>query len=224
MRGDASNWRTSGASFGSASIAKSREARGGEETLGDAVLDHPEKRGASMEDSVLFHEEQSFQQIWVRLLVIAIFGTEVLVFGNGMLQQLIFRRTWGTHPLSDPLLFVVGSAALLLSGGILALVWKARLIAEVRSDGLYVRFVPFHRSFLFYSLESLRSWEAVTYHPMLEYGGWGIRYGTAGKAYNVRGDRGVRLEFRDGKKVLIGSQRPEELARALDAAREAGGR
>jgi hypothetical protein len=32
------------------------------------------------------------------------------------------------------------------------------------------------------------------------------------------GDRGVQLVLQDGKKVLIGSQRPEELAAALQSA------
>jgi hypothetical protein len=40
----------------------------------------------------------------------------------------------------------------------------------------------------------------------MEYGGWGIKYGKMGKAYNVSGNRGVQLEFTDGKRLLIGSQ------------------
>ena len=36
-----------------------------------------------------------------------------------------------------------------------------------------------------------------------------------GIAYNVRGNKGVQLEFNDGKKVLIGSQRAKELEKAI---------
>ena len=36
------------------------------------------------------------------------------------------------------------------------------------------------------------------------------------KAYNVSGNRGVYLEYSDGKKLLIGSQKPEKFAEALD--------
>jgi hypothetical protein len=57
--------------------------------------------------------------------------------------------------------------------------------------------------------------EAVTYSPLAEYGGWGIKWGRDGVALNARGNRGVRLTLRDGRRVLIGSQRPEELAEAL---------
>jgi hypothetical protein len=56
------------------------------------------------------------------------------------------------------------------------------------------------------------------YSSLRDYGGWGIRYGSKGKAYNVSGSRGVRLELSNGKRLLIGSQRPEELSEAVAAA------
>jgi hypothetical protein len=64
-------------------------------------------------------------------------------------------------------------------------------------------------------------WEARTYRPILEYGGWGIRYSPFGQgcAYNVSGNRGVQLELADGQRILIGSQRAEELARAIGEAK-----
>lgn len=62
--------------------------------------------------------------------------------------------------------------------------------------------------------EILRA-EAVTYSPLGEYGGWGIRGMGENTALNARGNRGVRLTLADGRRVLIGSQRPEALAAAL---------
>jgi hypothetical protein len=52
-----------------------------------------------------------------------------------------------------------------------------------------------------------------------DYGGWGIRKGRSGWAYNVSGDRGVRLTYTDGETLLIGSQRADELAKAIEVAR-----
>jgi hypothetical protein len=40
-------------------------------------------------------------------------------------------------------------------------------------------------------------------------------------AYNVSGDRGVELTLRDGRRVMLGSQRPEELAQAIETQRAA---
>lgn len=49
------------------------------------------------------------------------------------------------------------------------------------------------------------------YAPIREYGGWGLRYGKKGKAYNTKGNMGLQLEMKNGKKLLIGTQKPEEL-------------
>lgn len=59
--------------------------------------------------------------------------------------------------------------------------------------------------------------EAVTYSPLTDYGGWGIRGWGRNVALNARGNRGVRIVLQDGSRVLVGSQRPEELAQALGA-------
>ena len=56
-----------------------------------------------------------------------------------------------------------------------------------------------------------------TYSPMREYGGWGIRFGKSGKAYNIKGDEGLQLVFKNGKRLLIGSQKSQELAQAVDS-------
>jgi hypothetical protein len=65
--------------------------------------------------------------------------------------------------------------------------------------------------------------EVVHYRPFADYGGWGIRHGRDGeKALSARGDRGVRLRLTDGSKLMIGSQRPEELVLALEGALRTG--
>jgi hypothetical protein len=81
---------------------------------------------------------------------------------------------------------------------------------------LYICFFPFHLSFKKMPFIQIKKYEARTYSPLGEYGGWGIRYGFEGKAYNVSGNRGVQLELVNGKRLLIGSQSPEELVKAID--------
>lgn len=68
-------------------------------------------------------------------------------------------------------------------------------------------------------LSSITTVEVVTYRPLADCGGWGIRRGRDGeRVLNARGNRGVRLTLSDGARLLIGSQRPEELARAIEQA------
>lgn len=68
-------------------------------------------------------------------------------------------------------------------------------------------------------LDAIRQVEVVRYRPIRDCGGWGIRRSRSGdRVLNARGDRGVRLTLEDGSLLLIGSQRPEELAEVLDRA------
>lgn len=67
------------------------------------------------------------------------------------------------------------------------------------------------------SLQDISKTEVVTYRPVEDYGGYGIRLTKRGRAYIAAGDRGVRITFVKGGKILIGSQRPEELERAIKA-------
>jgi len=92
-----------------------------------------------------------------------------------------------------------------------------RLITEVREDGIYIRFVPFHRRSRKIPFKDLKEYQVRTYRPILDYGGWGIRCGLKGKAYTVSGNRGVQLELTSGERLLVGSQRPEELWQAIRA-------
>jgi hypothetical protein len=91
------------------------------------------------------------------------------------------------------------------------------LVTEVRGQCLCVRLVPFPARRI--ALHDIREVWVRTYRPLLEYGGWGIRFGRQGMAYNARGNRGVQLLLADGRKVLIGSQRPEALLAAIEQSR-----
>jgi len=167
------------------------------------------------ESDPIFREVQRFHQFWVWLLIIALPLLLVGPFGYGMVKQLVLGQPWGDRPMSDTALAIVGTLSILFGIGMLALFLSAKLITEVRKDGLFVRFVPFHLSFHKIPLENLEQCEARHYRPIREYGGWGIRFAWKGKAYNVSGDLGVRLDYSTGRHLLIGSQRPEELAQAI---------
>ncbi len=162
-----------------------------------------------------FCEIQRFRQTWIWVLVLPISLFLIILFGYGMVKQLIFGHSWGSRPLSDTALAIIGPLWILFGIGLAYLFYSTKLITEVRNDGLYIRFFPLtHREIPF---QDIRRCEVRTYSPIREFGGWGIRYGRKAKAYNVSGNRGVQLELSNGKRLLIGSQRPEELARAIEA-------
>lgn len=161
-----------------------------------------------LHERVLFREEQRFSQLWLWMLVLM----TASITWYAAIEQLIFERPFGNNPASDSGAFLFW----LLFGILLPLfIASLRLVTEVRGDGLHVRFHPFHRSYRKIPFDSIRSCKVQIYQPIRDYGGWGIRYGTKGKAYNVSGNKGLMLEFVNGKKLLIGSQRAEEFAASM---------
>ena len=98
---------------------------------------------------------------------------------------------------------------------VLWLIASAAMITEVRSDGLCVGARPFTRLRRHIPFDQIKTCQARTYSPMREYGGWGIRYGPSGKAYNMTGNAGVQLELASGERLLIGSRKAEELAEEI---------
>ena len=85
---------------------------------------------------------------------------------------------------------------------------------EVR---IWFGFIPTYRRAI--PIGAIARVEVVDYRPIRDCGGWGIRITRDGeRVLTARGNRGVRLFLVDGSKILIGSQRPEELAIAVEGA------
>jgi len=167
-----------------------------------------------------FVEVQYSRQPWLWAVVLLPVCATVAIFGYLVIEQVVFGRPVGNHPMSNQGLLAVSLLVLLFDAGLLALFLGANLRTEVRDDGLYIRYRPFHFSFHRVPLQDVVQVQAVTYSPLREYGGWGIRYTRRGKAYNPMGNRGVKLDYRDGRHLLIGSQRPDELAAAISSVRQ----
>ncbi|HUT30209.1 MAG TPA: DUF6141 family protein [Sedimentisphaerales bacterium] len=169
----------------------------------------------SEQKDVIFREVQSFG-LWIRLFSVAsmLFGVVIMLYA---------KATSGS--LNEPLsILLTGGLALLLLG-LAVLFFVVRLETEVRRDGLYFRFFPIHIHYKKLRAGELVDCYARQYRPIREYGGWGIRCGLkGGRAYNVKGNRGVQLVLDDGRRLLIGSQKPDQLAEAITSLRQLAGR
>ena len=65
--------------------------------------------------------------------------------------------------------------------------------------------------------------EAATVVDVPWYAGWGMRYTSLGWMYSVWGRRAVQLQLTDDRQFTIGTDEPEALKAAVDAARYAAG-
>jgi hypothetical protein len=144
-----------------------------------------------MEANPRFREVQRFRQPWIW----------ALLGGLALLLLVLGPISWGG-------VAIIGAIAVLL--------YSLRLQTEVRADGIYIKMWPLHRSFRQISWSEIERYESKRYKPIREFGGWGIRWMPGKLAYNVRGNRGVWIERTNRNAVLVGSQHPEELVKAID--------
>lgn len=163
---------------------------------------------AAGQTTPLFAETQRFGQWWLRALLLILFGVPMW----GVIQQVALGKSWGDNPAPN--------AALILLAFLFGLVLPVFMLSlnlrtEVRRDGIYVRFWPLHLGWVSIPPAAVTAFEACTYRPLRDYGGWGIRWGPKGKAYNVSGNRGVMLTLEGRRRLLLGSQHVDELAKAI---------
>jgi len=90
------------------------------------------------------------------------------------------------------------------------------LDVRVHPDCLIVRLRPLTARTI--AITSIQSCEPRTYRPIMDYLGWGWRWGPAGYALTVPGRTGVQLVLRGGERLLISSAHPEEMAAAIRSA------
>lgn len=154
-----------------------------------------------------FREVQRFTQWYLWVILIALNG--------GIATTVFFYWFEGQrHEKNEAevlLLFSVAVIMVLLTLFILAV----RLETRIDRHGLYYRMYPIHRQFKRISPSEEVRVSVRTYKPILEYGGWGLRGWGNNKALNVSGNQGIQITWKDGKKLLIGTRRPEEAAKYL---------
>ena len=163
-----------------------------------------------MDKEILYTERQRFKQWWLWLILLGVNG----LFLFGVFKQVVGGQQFGSKPMSDTGLIIATGLTILIS----LLFINFRLDTQIKKDGIYVRFFPFHINFKHYSWDSLTKSYVRQYSAITEYGGWGLRLGLFGKgtAYNVSGDKGLQLEFSTNKKLLIGTNKADEITETLN--------
>lgn len=166
------------------------------------------------EDGAIFREAQQFP-LWMRMFVLTSMAAALVVTAFALSAS---PQEQKPEALWEAALTLLVAVVLPILVGLLF--FTARLETEVRSDGLYVRYTPFHIHFRRFGKEEIEQYYPRVYKPLREFGGYGLRCSFkpgGGRAYNVKGNHGLQLVFRDGRKLLIGSQEPHLLVRALDS-------
>lgn len=94
----------------------------------------------------------------------------------------------------------------------IVLMFVLRLESRVDERGVHYRFFPFHITMRLKTWDEIENAYVRIYRPIPEYGGWGIRFGFGkGMALNVSGNVGLQIVYKNGKKLLLGTNKGEEL-------------
>lgn len=94
-----------------------------------------------------------------------------------------------------------------------------KLYTRIDEKGINYQFYPFQLSLQVISWKEIETCYLRKYKAILEFGGWGYRINLTrqnGRAYTTTGNIGLQLKLKNGKKILIGTQKKEELQRTLD--------
>jgi hypothetical protein len=156
-----------------------------------------------------FSETQRFRQPWIILFMLLLNGLAVL----GIVLQVFLDTPFGNNPMPDLGLWILLGICSLLT----LLLLTSTLTTTVDKHGIAVQFFPFHRKPRVFPFEAITSWTVREYSPLWEYGGWGLRFNFNGDmCYNVSGKIGLDIKLQNGDKVMIGTQRGDELRELLE--------
>lgn len=171
----------------------------------------------TMQGKILFQERQTFKRspiIWVSMIS----ATAMLAWITiGAYRQILLGDPMGDNYMSDTSLITLVSSVFILLVAIYVFIFSHLLEVKVDNGGIYYRFVPYFSRQRYIRWEELEKYWVRKYQPIAEYGGWGLRvtFKKSGKAYNIQGDKGLQLVFKNGKRLLLGTQRAIELDKVL---------
>lgn len=157
-----------------------------------------------MKSTTKFKEVQKFRQWWLWLILIGIGVLPIIAIYN----QLIPSEKIGDKPMSvfGLIIFCV------LIFGLIAMFWFMQLKTEIDQNEIRMNFFPF--------VKKRVNWNEIKNAKVVNYGfvgGWGIRLGSKyGTVYNTKGNKGLAIELKNGKKFIIGTQRENELRNVLE--------
>jgi len=152
-----------------------------------------------------FKETQKFTQWWLWLIVISTLAMPVISLFRALFLQEPNEESMSTASIIGIILGV--SSVVFMFAAI-------NLTTRINQNEIHFKLIPFVNKT--YSWSDVKTAEVVNYGFV---GGWGVRLWTKyGTVYNIKGNQGLAIELKNGKKFLIGSQKAAELKQFIEKA------
>jgi hypothetical protein len=158
----------------------------------------------------VFTEEQQFTQLWLHIILAV-----SLIISIVLISKDLREKGWQDEDTRIGFLVILSSIVL-----VYGLIYSMKLKTRIDEKGIQFRFIPFHLSNRVISWSEIKNVNVRKYNAIIEYGGWGLKGGlfwikSKGVAYNIKGNIGLQLELKNGKKILIGTQKENDIKRIL---------
>ena len=160
----------------------------------------------------IFKETQRFDQWWLIMIEVIVILTVIISFIKD------YRNN-----LDNNLTGMILTVGMIVS--VFGLIHFIRLETVIDENGISYRFFPILSKPRKILWSELTNCYVRKYAAIYEYGGWGIRglvrkgvfdIRGKGRAFNIKGNMGIQLEYLDGGKLLIGTQQPENAKRVIE--------
>ena len=158
--------------------------------------------------NTIFKEEQTYRGTWLMYLILIIELPLLIVVATIVLTSESQDAIW-----IIPVIF-------LTMGTIFLFLMSIKLETRIDPYSIKYRYFPYIPKWKVISKEEVKSIEVISYSPITDYGGWGIKGNRTTKAYSVLGDQGLLIDVGQKKKIMIGTQKALELSSFLEKWRE----
>ncbi len=172
---------------------------------------------------MLFREEQRYKKPRIRYILTAMVVI-MIVSTTFLIRQLLSTSPDDTANENERIVLITATIFLILfTIGFVSNFSRLKMITKITERGIQVSYPPILRKGRIIARGDVQRFEIRQYNPLIEFGGWGIKtrgrpfrrrqYGSTLTAY---GRSGLQLYLRNGKKLLIGTQRPQALRHAVE--------
>lgn len=143
--------------------------------------------------------------MWIIILGVAVY------IWYSTYQQIILGIPFGGNPAPDSVLIIIW---LVVGIGFPVALFSMKLIIKMDSEEFSYQLFPLHLRMHSYRLDDIEKMESVFIRPILDFGGWGIRWGRKGKGYIISGRKAVKVYLKAGRPIYFSSDEPEEIIKA----------
>ncbi|EAZ80250.1 YdbT family protein [Algoriphagus machipongonensis] len=148
----------------------------------------------------VYNEEQSYRGSWVMYMVLL---TEVPTL---VLMLVLFFTSEDRREIGIALFFVMVIMVL-----VFMLLLNISLKTRIDHSGIHYKYSPFIRNWRTIPKEKIKSLQVISFNPLFDYGGWGMKRNKTTKLYNILGDEGLLIDIGEKRKILLGTAEKRKL-------------